>query len=1356
MKKKILFFISGLMLSSSVIFGQSSKIEINISSIHEEINVNDSILIKVPIKNVGNRDLIWNVTKVAPEVRFSKADYADITFTENQDRITKDIWITRANTQGIFNIAVESGYNNTSPEGTLWSFGTSNKLDPEDYTYWGEAVDWYPPDMVNNPMSLYLTAYNEKINILFKSWTQGGNGGGFSYIREGIATWLNIINNNGNVLPTKTDTLYLLLNSKTVFGGTFNADILITTNDPENSEITIPVSLKVNAEPEMEIPVNSLNFGDIYINDSASLPVVILNNGNGELIINEVEGQSENFRVSTLPVIFPAQSKSNFTINFIPKNTILYNDSLILKTNDPINPSIIIYLTGTGVQGTPQLTIDEETILFGDEYLNNKDSVIILLRNTGTDQLTITNITNNTNHYFVDKTNFYIAHGHSQNLTIFFKPELPGGIFDTLRIESNDPVNPVTEVYLSGNGINLPVLHVSTTNITDTLNAGENETRQFTITNNGTEAVNFVIYPSMPNSKVTFSKSDWADYTLPNNQDRITADVWITRANTQGIFNIAVENSYYSSSPAKTSWAWGHTYENTLTDYTIWADAIGWDPPGMVGNVLSMYLQDYFRYFDVYFSNWTQGGNGGGFTYSRIEVPSWLTTNINNYSLNAGESLVVDFTMDALDLLGGNYNTCIEIKSDYIGTVFKRINVSLKVIGEPEINTNTSLDFGNVVTKVNYTKLLEIKNDGTDTLFVNNIQITGTAFTSTDKSLYILPGKSKSISVTLNSNLSGSISETLTIFSNDVAQPQFEINLSANVIENPVTIVPTQLSYYLPSDSLLVDTIYVTNKSQKDIILINTTNFSLSQCLDSLNNLYTQITDLIPNRYNFDYDGTNYISDGGGDMYDGGNYLYTDLDIIEYSDNVIRSGENIFGTNTEYFTRHLPGLFVLLAELDSISEFYIDGELGADGNGNVDTTRFVYEKDGLVFTGLVKRVYNAGDPSVNHLIIIPNDITISHDFAWNTDNDYHVVSHIEDAPYLAYLLYASVDGSYIDSSTTLSIMKAFVDNVLYNSYSVDTIKPGITLKKEITIDTKGLRDGEYNYDISLAFKEPAPFAHKVPVSLKIENIKLLKPYSDTILNEGFIVLNIDLLNRYFSYNDLASTMVLNDNEDIATATLVDSKIQIDEKSIGTTLITVRVEDIKGNVLYSDFTLRINAIPVVANPLADVTVDAGFGSRSISLAGVFADADNESLTYNVSSSNTSVITVSVNGSEILVNEAGTGSAIVTVRASDLNGAMAEDQFNFTVNPGVSVGSTDITEIKLYPNPATEVIYLEFNNTFEGMINVEITDISGAVILSNEFSVNSGIAKINLDNLSKGVYFLRYSKGNLNGYYKIVIN
>lgn len=91
MKKKLLFFCVISLIFNAFAFSQSPKIEVQVSSINREINIDDSVLVMIAIRNAGNRDLIYSIEKVAPMVYFSKDDYADYTLTENQDRITRDI-----------------------------------------------------------------------------------------------------------------------------------------------------------------------------------------------------------------------------------------------------------------------------------------------------------------------------------------------------------------------------------------------------------------------------------------------------------------------------------------------------------------------------------------------------------------------------------------------------------------------------------------------------------------------------------------------------------------------------------------------------------------------------------------------------------------------------------------------------------------------------------------------------------------------------------------------------------------------------------------------------------------------------------------------------------------------------------------------------------------------------------------------------------------------------------------------------------------------------------------------------------------------------------------------------------------
>ena len=63
----------------------------------------------------------------------------------------------------------------------------------------------------------------------------------------------------------------------------------------------------------------------------------------------------------------------------------------------------------------------------------------------------------------------------------------------------------------------------------------------------------FLILPMLLKGEVVvFTKLDSADWTLPQNQDRIADSVWITRKHNQSIFNIALETGMTNNSPLNT------------------------------------------------------------------------------------------------------------------------------------------------------------------------------------------------------------------------------------------------------------------------------------------------------------------------------------------------------------------------------------------------------------------------------------------------------------------------------------------------------------------------------------------------------------------------------------------------------------------------------------------------------------------------------------------------------------------------------------------------------------------------------------------------------------------------------------
>lgn len=210
---------------------------------------------------------------------------------------------------------------------------------------------------------------------------------------------------------------------------------------------------------------------------------------------------------------------------------------------------------------------------------------------------------------------------------------------------------------------------------------------------------------------------------------------------------------------------------------------------------------------------------------------------------------------------------------------------------------------------------------------------------------------------------------------------------------------------------------------------------SISSAATALNNLNANnaaISALVPDRFDFsEGDFGNYINDGGNDMYDGGNFLNTNLaGGIFYTTGLVTPGDFAFGPGSEYFTAKYPGLFVMGATNISINSFQISGNVGADGGGLADGGVVQTTVDGLPYTIFVKRVYNADDPSVNHIVMVPgNGAGVSHTFDAFTDNDFHSVTGLSSVNEIYYALVARANGQYLSNRDVLNIANEFLSNI---------------------------------------------------------------------------------------------------------------------------------------------------------------------------------------------------------------------------------------------------------------------------------------------------------------------------------------
>ena len=170
---------------------------------------------------------------------------------------------------------------------------------------------------------------------------------------------------------------------------------------------------------------------------------------------------------------------------------------------------------------------------------------------------------------------------------------------------------------------------------------------------------------------ITFTKEAYADWTLPENQDRITDGVWITRKDNQGLFNIFVEENYSGQSPLNTLWAPMKTMDASQEDFTSWVVMHNSDPQSTIDDTVSLHIPEVGLYFDLVLISFSGGNSGGGFSYAREQIYPQHLTNDDNFDIQQSFSLKQNYPNPFNPSTTLNYN--IE-KDSFVKVVIHDLN----------------------------------------------------------------------------------------------------------------------------------------------------------------------------------------------------------------------------------------------------------------------------------------------------------------------------------------------------------------------------------------------------------------------------------------------------------------------------------------------------------------------------------------------------------------------------------------------------------------------------------------------------------------------------------------------------------
>ena len=245
----------------------------------------------------------------------------------------------------------------------------------------------------------------------------------------------------------------------------------------EENDMMRPLVLRVGAATGATVGVapSSLTFtGQLVGTTSAAQTVTLSNTGTAPLTINSIGitgANSGDFaRTTTCGTSLAAGANCSISVTFRPTAVGARSAGLTISSNDSLNPTLTVTLTGTGL-ATPVVAVSPASLSFSSQAAGTTSAAqTVTLSNTGTASLTINSIgitgANSGDFARTTTCGATLAAGANCSISVTFTPTAAGARTATLTVANAAPATSPT-VALSGTGI-APIAGLSPASLTFT------------------------------------------------------------------------------------------------------------------------------------------------------------------------------------------------------------------------------------------------------------------------------------------------------------------------------------------------------------------------------------------------------------------------------------------------------------------------------------------------------------------------------------------------------------------------------------------------------------------------------------------------------------------------------------------------------------------------------------------------------------------------------------------------------------------------------------------------------------------------------------------------------------------------
>ncbi len=1147
---------------------------------------------------------------------------------------------------------------------------------------------------------------------------------------------------SGIVQPNQEQVIELTIDATDLVEDNYINELLIKNNDPLRSEQVFTTMLNVKGFPEIVVSPEVIEFDPLFQGLSSMKTLKVENTGSKDLNISSVTSSEASFTVDfENPINLAPNTSKTFYLTYTAINIGEVTADIVISSSDTFgNEEVSVAVSGTGlvppeVEVTTNPSPVEVTVMAGE-----MESIDVAVANNGGSDLAYTLVKP-----FYSTVGEVTMANHTPAPALTSKDDTDSRVGEPVQLgkggpdmfgymwmdsdESAEVMYDWMEISVMGTKLDLGADDGVFVDLPFNFPFYDGMYAQMQVASNG-----FITFGTELGSIGGFSNQDIPDDSNPNN---LIAPLWddIEPQNGDGVY-LYTTNDYvvvqYNEVPAFLGSTYATfqaiIYANGDIKYQ-YKDVESYS--GVERATVGIENEDGTNALSVVFNN----------TYLKNELALMIKSPFVTGSVAPGAIANVELVFDASDMYDGVYEAPLKVLSNDPATPTVEVPTTLTVIGEPEITLSADMMVFDPIYYIEdemntVTQELIISNTGTKLLAIDSVYFMNASDVFTkDKSgaFELLPEEELMVKLSFTPNAVGTYSNKLKVASNDEDMSLVWAELQAEAIAPPVAVFdPTsKLELHLRSDESVsslsnianggasvlnfdasviyledgsaettaVSPIYERNDAQ---VVVNRSFAQSGRALtyqqaaepDNFTNSIIYDPELAPDDY-YGYNGTAAYSAANRFMVTSSTFKLTH--ITNYYQNWDVSDPVVLEI---YKGGSLPGEGELVA-----TQAYTHAEASGGANCLIELNTPLNFVSGDVFFAVMHYPQAMTFPAgFNNGIAGVEGVSYWYDVngsAW-LDEDPGYVYKIR-----AYEAAGSVQGDWLTISTPTGEVEAgtSIDNTLY--IDANTAKGGFNYAK-VMYNTNDPMNPTFEYPVEI-YVNQLPVAIQSVDTLVVNEGQLVETIFEVVDPEGGLVeFELENANAFIS-------MQVDGN--LATVTYAP-----DFEQGGTHNFVLKATDDMGESISLPFAIivkNVNRVPVVMEDIMSQLYFVDDARNEIDLAYYFNDPDGQELVYSAFASSYDAFDLEVDGDKLHITPTDLGTAVVTVLATDPEGAHTAITFNVRVR-GAENHAPELVmamdNIMMFPD---EFADLDLSNYF---VDPDWDELSYSFTLSGTSSVN----------------------------------